>query len=484
MNETKKTFACKLTAKVIFPQGAAPGAGISSNIQILSRNGKQEPVLRGTALAGVLRSAYAEKQGLKPNDKDNDNNIVARWFGSKANDDSINNSCVEIADMLIKCTSENKTAHVNARTHNMINRHTGAASKRSLFSIETLPPDSHGKISITIKQNENENEETKTFVSQIVEIIAQGLLIGGSSNRGIGEMIPKGDIYEESFDLNTLEGMAAFMDAQYLERKNGVMLQGEVRKTDNNELKRNDGLKVKLELGIPRGEDLVVGDGQEGDYTLQPQCVTFGDETEHWRIPGSSLRGIIRNWMTRLAAREGEKLRDSADEWFKVFNNNDDPSAKYTKSLGWGFIDKEKDKDKWEQYKKEPDKLKDPILDLFGSLYKRGRIHITDGFSRKVKDSDTQKRMHVAIDRFTGGANEGALFKNKVLTGENLRFPITIILQKPKKQEIEWLKKTLLALHLGILHVGSSKGGGRLEIKSISAEGNFSEILTEAKELN
>jgi hypothetical protein len=36
----------------------------------------------------------------------------------------------------------------------------------------------------------------------------------------------------------------------------------------------------------------------------------------------------------------------------------------------------------------------------------------------------------------------------------------------------------LRALHLGILSVGSSKSGGRLEIKSISATGSESKTIT------
>jgi hypothetical protein len=84
----------------------------------------------------------------------------------------------------------------------------------------------------------------------------------------------------------------------------------------------------------------------------------------------------------------------------------------------------------------------------------------------------------VAVDRFSGGANEGALFFNQVLTGTRLVFPITMVLSSPREKEVQWLVKTLRALHLGILSVGSSKSGGRLEIKSISATGSESKTIT------
>jgi CRISPR/Cas system CSM-associated protein Csm3 (group 7 of RAMP superfamily) len=228
-----------------------------------------------------------------------------------------------------------------------------------------------------------------------------------------------------------------------------------------------------MELGIPRGEDILVGDGQETDYALKPQSVIFADGTEHWRIPGSSLRGIIRGWMTRLAVRDGAKVRDSIEQWYEYYDNKD--IKEYNPDhAGWGFVE-EKDRGK---YQKSPGLLNDPILDLFGSMYKKGRIHIGDSFSETAKDKDVQDRMHVAVDRFSGGANEGALFNNQVLAGKNLSFPVTISLTFPTKDEIKWLVKTLRAIHLGILSVGSSKSSGRLEIKSISAKGCGSERIT------
>jgi CRISPR/Cas system CSM-associated protein Csm3 (group 7 of RAMP superfamily) len=276
------------------------------------------------------------------------------------------------------------------------------------------------------------------------------------------------DVYVRDFDLATVDGSADFLDAQYEERINCVVLSGRKFRPGT----QQDHLEIKLELGIPRGEDLLVGDGQETDYALQPQSVIFNDGSEHWRIPGSSLRGIVRAWMTRLAARDGETITDSVTNWY---DRCDDPKKSYKPDLiGWGF----KDKQDRACYQENPDLIDDPILDLFGSMYKKGRIHISDAFSRPAEQRDVQDRYHVAVDRFSGGANEGALFFNQVLTGTRLVFPITMVLSSPREKEVQWLVKTLRALHLGILSVGSSKSGGRLEIKSISATGSESQTIT------
>ena len=49
----------RIYGKAVFPEGIAPGEGKGlSNILLAARNGSNQPVLRGTALAGALRSAF------------------------------------------------------------------------------------------------------------------------------------------------------------------------------------------------------------------------------------------------------------------------------------------------------------------------------------------------------------------------------------------------------------------------------------------
>lgn len=449
----------KLTTKVVFPEGAAPGAGgNSSNTQMVTRNGEGSPLLRGTALAGVLRSAYADKSGVSTMDT-----VVSKWFGAPRDGDFDQDSIIKIADAVVSCNA------VLERTHNMVNRHTGAVAEKALFSLETIPPMADAVLSITLTSDAEETRQSMDFLSDLSAILGNGLLIGGNRNRGIGRMNVEGNIYLRTYNLESLNGAADFLDAEYEEKKNGAVLQGDILKFS----RHSDNLTISLELGIPRGEDLLVGDGQETDYNLQPQAVFFHDGTKHWRIPGASLRGIIRNWMTRLAVRDGATVRDSVKRWYDQ-EENKELEIYNPELIGWGFI-KPDDRKK---YQKTPDDLNDPILDLFGSMYKKSRIHITDAFSGEAKDTDIQDRMHVAVDRFSGGAHEGALFQNQVLVGQSRIFSLSIFLEAPEKQEIEWLVKTLRALHLGILHVGSSKGCGRLEIKSISATGCEAEAIT------
>ena len=90
--------------------------------------------------------------------------------------------------------------------------------------------------------------------------------------------------------------------------------------------------------------------------------------------------------------------------------------------------------------------------------------------------------MHVAVDRITGGAAESMLFDNAVLTSEDIDFfDVLVWVRNPELREIIWLKRSLQAMHDGLIRIGSSKSSGRLTIREI-------EILNEdtsscAKEL-
>ena len=58
-----------ISIPVRFPEGLAPGDGKGgSNRLVISKNGRNKPVLRGSAITGVLRSAYKKSEGV--NDED------------------------------------------------------------------------------------------------------------------------------------------------------------------------------------------------------------------------------------------------------------------------------------------------------------------------------------------------------------------------------------------------------------------------------
>lgn len=434
-------YAYRISGTVNFPEGVMPGEGGESNILTVARNGLDEPVLRGTALAGSLRAEFLE-------------NKANYWFGKmlESGEDKSDDSRIIVADMVLNIGS----ATITNRTHNHINRHTGAVIDKGLFSIESLPPDTTGKLLLYINsRSSDKGTEESEFIENIGMILNSGLTLGGNRNRGIGRLECTDTLVLNRFDISTIEGYAEWMNARYSDRTGTPVTAGEPLSPKT----ENEQFVLDVTLGIPRGEDFVIGYGKTMGHLAEPQKVIKADGKEYWRIPGSSIRGVFREWMTRLAVREGKTILNNANRYCKgeLDMKGDNP--------GWGFLTGEERS----LYQAEPDKLKDPILKLFGSLYSRGRIHFTDAFSTtEAHNGNIQERMHVAIDRFSGGANEGILFDNTVLIGD-VQFILHISIDSPLNDELEWLEKTLKALHLGVISIGSSKGSGRLEIKSCSS---------------
>jgi len=437
-----------LWANLVFPEGIAPGEDRDSNSITIARNGQGMALLRGTSLAGALRSAY------RTSHSEYETNL---WFGRAldSGDDKSQDSLLKVPDIVLNTGQ----ANVQIRTHNAINRHTGSVIEGGLFSIEVLPPGTGGICLMEICDNSAyQLNEANKFIQELTDILSSGLSLGGNRNRGIGRMMIDGHIHYAQFDLTTLNSYADWLDSRYRYLRDSEMPVGDVINPQSTQ----NRYVLEFNLNIPRGEDFVVGYGATMDYTLEPQIVTNHNGQSFWRIPGSSLRGIFRAWMTRLAARDGAPVCDSAEAFH---------SGKHEikgDNLGWAFVSSSERK----AYRDHPDSLDDPILSLFGSLYARGRIHFSDAFSSMPATDNRESvhvRKHVAIDRFSGGANEGMLFTNKVLVASNTLFCCRIEIDNPTELEIDWIVKTLKALHLGVLSVGSSKGSGRIKLHSIQS---------------
>jgi len=175
------------------------------------------------------------------------------FIGEGAESDLETGSFVQVADAVIHCSS------INERTHNLINRHTGAVVKGGLFSLEAVPPMALASLSITLKSGAGEPEEYAAFICDIIGVIGNDPIVGGNSNRGIGRMKVVDGVYLRTFDLDSVDGVADFMDAEYNEREKGVELAGVKQEIPET----GDKLTLSVELGIPRGEDVLVGDGGE-----------------------------------------------------------------------------------------------------------------------------------------------------------------------------------------------------------------------------
>ncbi len=470
-----------------FPEGVHFGAGKKNNLLSIARDGLGRPCLNGSSLAGVLRSIWRNHLQSDPSSTTAEaKDTVQLFFGAASQNDEADDFVATHSAVRVTNTELSLNQSQPAlRTHHQRNRHRGSVLDGSLFSAEYCPPGTRAPVRFWIAGPNSSGiipdipeSLCHEFLSAVVVAFEQGLCIGGNSNRGFGRALLSPPCRTRTFNLSNLSDHADYLDAvrTWAQGKTIPNLKPFVPADRSSASNRLD---IELQLSIPRGQDLLVGDGQGLESQTEPQRVLHIDGKYYWRIPGSSLRGIFRNWFHRLHARH--QLEKNVDNSL----TSSDPVARYAdrvrekqyngNQLGWCF-------------QKPGDALSADwqVESLFGTCHAPGRISLSDGLAacthvEAAKCSERQVRMHVAVDRITGGAAEGLLFDNHVLTGSPatpLVFTFQLSLQNPADSEIRWLAQTIAALHLGILRIGSAKSSGRLEVHNLkSPSGAGSELF-------
>lgn len=436
MNEPNKRTVHRLTFELDFPCGLTPGESVGGNFRTVARDGRGRPVLRGSSLAGVLRSAWHRHV-------DGDERSVERFFGACAGDDYApsGQSPLQVPD----CILATGDAAAEDRTFHQRHRHLGRVMEGGLYGTECLPPHTVAGVTLWLDDESGDPDGTGEFLGWLAATVKSGVHVGGMSSRGtgLGELV--GTIDHRAYDLSDIEQHAAYLDDHRRWRM------GE-KPTTGSDLAPSelpsDTLRVTLRWRIPRGQDLLVGDGQGIDFESEPQRVMVADGNEYWRLPGSTMRGLYRSWCNRLAARDGLNVADSAERHVKREEAGTELKGDM---VGWLF---EKDRPAVHD--------ESPVARLFGSLHKAGRIWFSDAYS-PVREDCLQKRNHVAVDQLTGGAVEHLLFDNAVLVGD-VEFTVRLQVQNPSEQEVRWLAQTTRAIDMGLLRVGSSKSAGRLSL--------------------
>jgi len=451
----------RLILPVVFPAGLSPGEAKTTNLLTVARDGKGRPVLRGTALAGAMRQAWRER--IDDNGKDTTDLLFGASVGD--NDTIDRPSSLEVADVLL-CTDKDS---ISFKPHNQINRHNGTVLKGNLFSLEALPPGTKATLVLWCREHTEGllAGRGEAAMKSIAAIFQQGLILGGRSNRGVGlaRLCAACAATLLTYDLGDIDQHAQYLDDHHAWRQSNtekLSIGHEVTGEGN----QSTSLAIEITWRIPRGQDLLVADGAGQEQ----QTVIDVNGDQHWRLPGSSLRGVMRSWINRLAAREGKPVAFDVNEHMTAIEENREITGE---DVGYAFLSKA-EREQPEAYKL----IKCPVSKLFGTMLQRGRIHIADALS-PVKEHLKQVRMHVAIDRITGGAKDGALFKNEVIIGsqvESPRFTSIILVNDPTEDEVRWICKTIKAIDLGVVRIGTRKAAGRLELaEPIKATGRFAE---------
>lgn len=456
----------RLSAEIELPHGAAPGAGRDGSAAILARDGQGAPLLRGTALAGVLRSQWQRQ--FEHTDAE-----AMHWFGSASSDGGGRPSRVSVEDIRFA----NELASTETRVHNLIDRHTGAPVDGGLFFVESIAPRAKSTLRIVVRAADGETDDAKQLLEELMGLLSEGVTIGGSASRGIGTLRVTDDtasgggaprVFFRHFTLSDLADHGAWLDER--RAQNSPKAKAAASGTTLTPVRASRSLTIDLALQLPPGQDWLVGGDSGLDAKLEPQLVIGAGGERLLRFPGSALRGMLRKWVSRLAAREGRPVRDSHR---RALTDRADSNSVRGGDLGWGFTGK----DERAALLANPSSIDCPVMSLFGSLYAKGRIHIADAVVPESAFA-VDRRIHVSIDRFGGGASNGFLFDTKVVSGRGT-LPVRIEISRPLADDARWIAQSLKAIDLGVLRIGSSKASGRFSVRVDSVRGPHADICTE-----
>jgi CRISPR/Cas system CSM-associated protein Csm3 (group 7 of RAMP superfamily) len=467
MTQIAATTVLRLSVPVVFPAGVAPGESKDASHLEIARDGRGRLVLRGSSLAGVLRSAWSRGR---------DGRDAATWFGDAAGGDrGGSTSRIEVRDAVLETGGEEDRRgkfgpQISRRTHVQRDRHTGAPLDGALFTLDAAPPGTTATFTMVVQSDPHQVDDARGFLAELLGELKAGLTLGGSAARGIGRAALEGSATLRVFDLSKIDDHGAWLDE----------LHGDGDERSGDEFVPRESsepasrLSIDVTFAIPRGQDLLVGDGQGMLHTIEFQRVLDATGSEQLRLPGSSLRGAMRAWVSRLAAREGKPVADTLERR---------KGSEFAKGEGTGRgFPTDDEKVAWAA---DADSIPCPVMNLFGSLYAKGRIHVADACIPLPKTA-MQTRTHVSIDRISGGASDGFLFDSEVLAAEKNvpPFEVSISVESPTEDEARWIAQTLQAIDMGLIRIGSSKSAGRLCLaKPPAASGPFADKFTSLKSM-
>jgi len=371
------------------------------------------PMILGTSIAGVLRREF-----------DGD---VDEIFGSQ-NGSRVMFSNALLVDENMRVSEEllleksnflKSFENLPIREHTAIS-HKGVTKDKSKFDEEVVYKGARFKFSITIEDN------LESFEKILDSLYNQTFRLGGGTTKGYGEI--------EVIKITT----DSFTNEEYIDFQNSL----------NTTLNSNYTSKTKKEfttytLRLTPDDFFIFGSGfgdSDADMiAVTEDVIVWSDNKPDFKkkellIPASSIKGAISHRVAYYYNKKNNIFVDmmSSDE-FDNYQEEKNPAV--MDIFG---------------HKKELDK------DTKIELGQKGKILISDCFKSSY---ETKVFDHVAIDRFTSGAIDGALFQEKVVHSDE--FEITITLRENIKY-LDIFEDVLKDICNGLLSLGgmTTKGYG------------------------
>lgn len=421
----------------------------------VARDANGLPYIPGSSIAGVIRHAMAGYPGG-----------IGKWMGSQDKGEGGSRLAVTDARMLDSTGTpadglrpdaaldpllKHFTGKVLPIRQHVCLSHLGTAKDTGKFDEEVVPAGTRFCFEMELLADEGEEEEARALMESVTRWIqADTFRIGGGTRSGIGGMVAK-QILKCQIDLKDKAQLVAYLSKS--SRLDPHWFGFEAQPTEH--LKDSGFIHYKLDL-IPDGF-MFFGSGlgspdadADMDYVRNP-VVTWEDdgdngnctgrlvdEDDYILIPASSLKGALSH-RTAYYYNQLEGVLAGRDSL---------KPSKFSEHTG---------------------SRNKAVQVLFGSAgddgtpKSRGLAIFSDITKKKPAGVHDKILNHVSIDRFTGGATNGALFDEKALYARGVHFTTEILVNRQAKAEtyvIEAFERALDDACNGLLPLGGGVNRG------------------------
>ena len=400
------------------------------------------PYIPGTSIAGILSHALDKETkgtffGIKSSSKENDNDSKGSdIIFSEGKIIDLKGNVIDGISNLSETDFSNRFKRLPKRNHVCLTN-KGVAKNAGKFDEEVIYKGCRFAFDIEMVAKSGDIDSTSSFFDEVLSSLYSATLrIGGGTRNGFGKMkvheIKKRTlILSNKCDLAKYLNYSSNLSSNYADwdtLKKSSTDEGWI--TYELTLKPNDFFSFGAGFG-----DKVVDDIQ-----VREECIEWNDKNEgtfkeKYLIPATSLKGAIAHRVAFYSnLKVGEYAMQIPAEEF------DNYSGGMNKAVGQLF-----------GYQKDKEDLRRGIC-IFNDLF--------------VEKNEEKEKVfnHVSIDRFTGGAIDGALFSEKVIDGRDLKFKTTIMVKDTGEEglidALECLERALKDIDLGTLTFGGGSGRG------------------------
>lgn len=405
------------------------------------------PMIPGTSLAGVLRHAFG--------------NNANELFGDSNANDNANASKLKVSngyfilenDLVSEGIVDNieekivdKFNQLPKRQHVRITE-KGVAEKHGLFDNEVVYKGSQFIFEIEVRGTEN---DTSNWNKVLNLVLAPTFRIGAGTRNGYGRLkVIEADA--KTFNLNEAQDFDSYLNYNpSLNTKSEVLTKINTSNSiENNEHFVKYALNLTPDLFFIFSEGF--GDDEADNKPIEEEVIVYENGKIDFKtqtlIPATSIKGAISH---RVAFHYNKLIKAFASQETinspKVAEENE---AVYT------------------LFGKAGEKVDEPMA---------GKVFLNDFYFSESEVYNKKIFNHVAIDRFTGGAMDGALFSEKVsmLTKGNFNFEIFVDKKAFENKDVKKaFENTLKDICSGLLALGgmTTKGNGMFTGSVISNDG-------------